>query len=310
MNQPIDRERAIYFRMRKGWSQPQVAKAVGCTTQTIYRIESGKQTYVRAGMMKKLCDVFGTTAEVLGGSAELFSDDASAAPLTLPVDVPLKARVSARVHNAFTLASLWYGIPVERMVELAPVALTYLFEQSLAHRRAKVAELRALFEQERALQSSLGHLGPGVAARSVEAEEALAQEETSLISNDVFGALITHTPDDFDSAADGPFAGYLRQASAGLPCIHSVDEVDAQGAVSYEICRDQALILTGGDESLADEIIRGTVLIDDMPRSLLRDTREVERVAWLRERSAEAHARADQFFRDLGINLNDLRGAS
>jgi transcriptional regulator with XRE-family HTH domain len=76
----MEREKLIAARLRKYWTQPQAAEAVGCDVTALNRWEKDKAT-PHAYHRQKLCDVYGCTAQELGLERETKeTSDAQSSP--------------------------------------------------------------------------------------------------------------------------------------------------------------------------------------------------------------------------------------
>ena len=90
---------------------------------------------------------------------------------------------------------------------------------------------------------------------------------------------------DYDKSEHNPFVVYLRQAApadAGVAAMRRFDRHSGE----FNVCREDALKLAGGDAELAASIVDGEVMLHTMPRELLNAGAVDARIAWLREQVA------------------------
>lgn len=307
MTQQIDPQRLVELRKRKNYSQANLAEKAVVTKQTVYRLENGRQKNLRKNTLLALCKALGVDEDVLSGRKPLPPLDAQPSSAVSAEEYQLNVRMDGAIRNAFTLTSLRYGISIPRMVELAPLLVGLVCEQSLKRRQEKLSELLTLFDHEDKLARNFPHLPGEIVALSFVGEEAIQGEQRSIKKRDVFGAKLAleHVDADYDEGADNPLVVYLREVAAGVPGVESVDRYDGRYGTEYRVCRDEALALAGGDVTLAEDILDGCVALHEMPRELFKKA-SAERVAWLRQKSEEARERADKFFAELGISAEDL----
>lgn len=292
MNQHIDPGRLKRLRTLRRLSQKQLAeKARPLNKQTIYRLEKGRVSNIRKTTIEKLCKALGVEADVLSGKMPI--------PIEYgPTDEPrdgdeyqLNVRIDGSLRNAFSLVALRYGIPTARIVELAAFLFVLAAEQSLEHRRSKLAELETLLDSEDALRENFPHL-PLSIAPGFEADDAIDEEKKSIDARDIFGAQL---PDDiferfgpvepdYDAGIHNPFVTHLREAALTHGEVVEIVSFDGRDDTSYRVCREDALKLAGGDEALADGILSGWAQLHEMERSLFKDEATAERLKWMQEK--------------------------
>ena len=304
MAQIINPDRLKQLRTRRKLSQKQLAeKARPLNPQTIYRLEKGRASNIRKTTIEKLCKALGVEADVLSGEKPIPAEDESATkPWYRGDEYQLNVRVDGELRNAFSLVALRYQIPIARIVKLAALLFVLTAEQSLERRRSKLAELEALRDRELELVRNFPHL-PASIYPSHEADDAIRAEKKSIAARDIFGSGI---PDDvfgsFSSvgrdSGENPFVIHLEEAASEFSDIAEIVSFGDSyvASDSYEVCREDAIKLAGGDEALADRILMGWVQLHEMPSDLLKDEAAAERMKWMRskvEATQRQHAEAD-----------------
>lgn len=286
MNQIVDPKRLKHLRhMRGDLSQAALAKKAGVNKQTVYRLEKERRP-INQKTLVRLSSALEVDPDVLTGVKSLPTTDQ---PLGEPADdstYQLKAPLDASKRNAFSLAALRYKVSVSRIVELAPFLFVLAAEGSLNQRREKVGELENALDSIADLKSKFPHLPAHITYARGDAEEAIQAEKTSIAACDIYAEAIPNNiywdDENFDSEQDNPFARYLKELSASTEGAANLDGLNSRSFTSYEVCRDQAITLAGGDESLADEIVNGFVVIHKIPRELLKEDATAARVEWIR----------------------------
>ncbi len=305
MTNGLDPNRLRQLRKLKDLTQDTLAKKARLTKQTIHRIEAGRQRNIRPKTIERLCQALGVEADVLSGKKPLPLHERQPADASDDSRYQLNVRLNGAVKNSFALAALHYQVPVARIVELAPLLFVVAAEQSLKRRREKLDELTRAFDDVEALQSNFLHLPPSIASSDY-SQDAFFAEKQSIDDRDIFGTKIpdeifTLSPvaDEYDESEHNPFAVYLKELAAATTGAANLDYFDARSLTSYEVCRDEALALSGGDKELADGILRGWALIHEMPRELLRPEAVAERIAWMRPKIDAARKEYEEFVQAL-----------
>ena len=207
MNKPLNPDRVRELRLSRKLSRKALAKKAGVSKETIYRLERGRQPGNRQSTQDGLMKAFGVELDVLTG-------DVPQSPTSVPEEsadggdrYQLNARVSGHVRNAFSLAARRYGVPIARIVDLAPFLFVLAAEGSLAWRRRELGELEARVHPWENLQENLPHL-PKMLLMNFEVAEALEAEETSIAARDILA-------DEHDAAKwDNPFVLYLKESQS------------------------------------------------------------------------------------------------
>jgi transcriptional regulator with XRE-family HTH domain len=286
MNQIVDPTRLKQLRHVRGeLSQDELAKKAGVNKQTVYRLEKERRS-IRQGTLVRLSRALDVEPDVLTGEKPLPNTDQS---LGEPVDestYQLKAPLDASTRNAFSLAAMRYKIPVSRIVELAPFLFVLAAEGSLNRRLERVGELEKALDSISDLNSKFPHLPAHITFARGDAEDAIQAEKASIAACDIFAEKIPNDiywdGETYDSDTENPFATYLKALAASTNGVANIDALDSRSFTSYQVCRDRAVKLAGGDESLADEIMNGWVVIHKMPRELLGEEATPARVEWIR----------------------------
>jgi transcriptional regulator with XRE-family HTH domain len=295
MNHTIDPSRLKELRTRSGLSQGALGEKAEIDKQTIHRIEAGHQQAVRTSTVEKLADALGVGREVLTGQAPLPEVDLVSvrARPSNDDDYSINVPVDGAIRNAFSLVQMRYRVPVARIVELAPFLFVLAAEASLARRAAKLAAIRNVFEQAESLLMELPYLGTSVLPDT----RYLDAEHRSIADRDVWGERLLDYAGGFDRVdcynerQYNPFVLHLKEAcptEAGVAEIHDFD----RSSIEFDVCYQDALKLTGGDEELANGIVNGEIMLHKMPRELFNNDAADARISWLREKR-DAH-RAEQ----------------
>jgi hypothetical protein len=184
---------------------------------------------------------------------------------------------------------------------LAPLLFLLAAEGSLDRRRAKLAELEALFQREDELRSNFPHL-PYLIAPGFEADDAIAEEYSSIENLDIFGRIIhddifdrfAPVANEYDAGKHNPFVTYLKEEASGKRSLAEVSYFGSGASTVCRVCQEDASALAGGDEELTECILEGGIQIHEMPRELLEKGATNARMAWMRPKLEEWRAREAQ----------------
>jgi transcriptional regulator with XRE-family HTH domain len=306
MNQTVDATRLRQIRTLQRLSQDDLAKKAGLNKQTIYRLEMGGRP-TRRRTLDCLSRALGVDADVLVGKKPVAIEDR---PAQEPPDnntYQVKAPLDAALRNAYSLVALRYNIPASRIVELAPLLFVLLAEGSLAWRRDKLAELQNVYEKIWQLRPSFPHLPATVTLPRGSSEEGIAAEQASINAKDIFADTIPNDiywdvpHQEYDESNDNPFVRYLRELASSIGAVAEIESLAPKYFTSYQVCRDEAIRLAGGDESLADGVLNGWALIHKMPPDLIRQEASAQRVEWMRP-MIEAALRAQEEFQNMSLD--------
>jgi transcriptional regulator with XRE-family HTH domain len=277
------------LRERRHLSQEALAKKSGVSAQQIWRIETGetgKQKTVRALTVERLACALGVAPEILTGQAPLPEPEPTRTVRKSDEDYSINVSVDGAVRNAFTLVAMRYRVPIARIVELAPFLFVVAAEASLERRRDIAKNLEEAFDHARSLVLSRPY-------HSIDYwlyDDALASEKRSISTRDLLGDTLSGQPSEYDESQHNPFVTYLEDAAPSDAGVTSIRRFD-RASVEFEVCREDVLKLTGGDEELTESVLAGEVILHAMPRELFNSDAADARVAWLREKR-DAHRAA------------------
>ena len=315
--QVVNPDRLRQLRALRGLkSQEDLARTAHLNKQTVYRLENGRVSRIRAATVEKLCKALKVAPDVLAGKMPIPDGDG---PTREPVEgdkYQVPGRVDGSTRNALSLVARRYRIPITRIVELAPLLFALAAEQSLERRRSKLAELEAHFDHEDSLRENFPHL-PMTIAPSFEAADTIDEEKKSVADRDILGSgLSDHIferfgpiQESYDAAEHNPFVTYLKEASSKYSSVIEIKSFHGHGLTNYVVCREDAMKLAGGDEVIAHGILVGWVQLHEIPRELLKDDAITKRMEWMRPRVEAGQKQVDEFWdeitQDLGEKTND-----
>lgn len=297
MTDQIMPERFMRAMGRKRLTAKQVqrlAKNAGheISLRAISRYRSGTAPQgVRAGTVELLAKALGVGPDYLRGVAP--DTDAEDAPSTFLAETRWTVRLPTTVRNAYSLVAWRYGIPVSCVVELAPLVFMLMAEKSLSVRRVHLQELERAYEARLAVRKNAQHL-PIRAAADGTAEQIYAAEAGSIEQRDLFGEKLWNDQricdetfdSDFDDELRNPFAVFLHGLVQELDAPAKVEGITATHA-AYALCPDIALAVAGGDETLSEGILDGSIPLHEMPHDLLSRAASRDRMEWLRAKAAD-----------------------
>jgi len=274
----------------------------GVDKQTILRIEHGKVKRPRKHTIESLARALGVEPAVLEGRTPSPGDGEN-----LWQDrSPLKMSITDATHNALKLASLRYCVLPEKIVELAPLLFCWAAETSLRRRSESLDELE---QQQGVLQEIQINAFPHLSYRMTEMDWDIAQAERQAISRrDLFGPddetcdqpdfVLAHRGDE-DIA--NPFEQFLSQLASETAPLTAFEACSRYGDPRYAVCRDIALSVTGGDETLADEILNGNAPLHRAPAGLGKVEQRAALIEWLKKEAAASQDRWAKLFDDLDL---------
>src|SRR5215216_4570180 len=141
----IDPERLKQLRNQRRLTQEALAKKARLDKGTISRFERERRP-IRKTNLDRLARAVDVDPEVLIGVKPMPEDSREPVAPALASGYQLNVRVDGAIRNAFSLAALYYKIPVRRIVELAPLLFVVAAEGSLKRRGEKLAELEAALQ--------------------------------------------------------------------------------------------------------------------------------------------------------------------
>jgi hypothetical protein len=265
---------------------------------TAYRLWGGKSGGKKSGVKQsvklravkpeKLAAVLGVDVAVLTGEAPMPAPDEDAEPSATHGVSTLKVRIKSTAYNALVSNEMRYRVPVPTQVELAALLFHVVAQRSLRHRREALEEISAKEEALRAAGDEAAPHLPPLVLRGF-AEDALAEEETSIEEEDLFGERHFEHSELCglfeDPSGRNPFAAQIRRLAEVLSEDERAVGVEKE-EVDYRINRPQAMAIAGGDKELAEAVLDGRVSLEGM-RNLLAEERREDRVAELRRRFNE-----------------------
>lgn len=293
------------LRKAKGWSQEELAEKTRLKDlpridkQTISRLERGDRAATRSRTIEQLARALNVDSAVLTGEAP--APDMPRERSSLDSRSQLNVRAGTGPRNALTLASRRYGVDPSQIVELAPFLFVWAAEESLRQRREHIAEVERACEAAQNTEREIRHLP---LPNFTYSEEKIAAEYESINHRDLFGASIEE--EDFldpyfrfDEGTENPFAVFLRKLAAPLGDVATFEEWSGSWTPAYRVCPDEAAELVGGDRERADEILRGLVALNEMPKEIRQLDKTKERAEWV-------HAKAEEYRRQRECDFADL----
>jgi transcriptional regulator with XRE-family HTH domain len=279
------------LRRRRGWSQERLAEMAKVNKQTISRIERGEPENPRENTIKRLAHALGAEPAQLTLEAVTPESDHSE-----PVRRarPSGFGVSKNANNFLYLISERYLVRPWQVMELAPLLFCWAAEMSLHERRRRLTKLEEACQAARVLEKGMPHLPP---PNFIYSEEKIAAESRSIDAHDIFG--MCFGDDDFSEGPshslgdgeDNPFAVFLAKLVEQISDVATFEGFSPIDYPCFEVCREEALEIVGGDETLADRILSGVVNLYEMPKDLQGIVgRTTDRAAWVQ-------AQADAFMR-------------
>jgi transcriptional regulator with XRE-family HTH domain len=282
----------IEARSKKRWTQADLSEATKphINISTISRIERKKETRVRESTLKEL-----------GRALEVSPDSLRAKPEKPEAErEALKLRIDNCARNALTLVAKRYGIRRESIVEAAPLLFFIAAEKCLQERRKHVAEIERAADSLWHLQRKTRHLP----VQWPIDDAGITSEKESIEARDLFGENVIEDTDRFlgelrgyEEAEHNPFVTFLRSSleEVGGP------DTDLETLTwlpdrspEYEICKEEAAELVGGDKKATRAIHWGFAPLHDMPKAS-----PAERAEWARSRWDECWGDLDDLFADL-----------
>ena len=270
----INSETFKKLRNKNGLSQQTLADASGVSKKTIARIESGKEKgEPRGDTVKLLAKALRVEPEVL--NLEPDSEKVKGEEFRQSGTRRVPVHLNAETVLAYDLACDRYGVEWRLILDGAPIFFTLLAEMSLADRRRRVEDMKAIIPD---------HL------YSNRQEDDIAGEENSIAKRDLFAGLIIGS-----GVWPNPFCNFLSQKAKDLDPDDDVlahedlrwafDElgfIDSSSDI-FKTCRKN---LTGGSTRADYAFSHGYVRINQIPKELRGEDGDVisERVKWLEDK--------------------------
>jgi|SRR5665213_682263 len=283
----IDPSRLKQLRNSRRWTQHQLAENTKfgrdpkIDPRTISRLEQGKQADARGNTIKKLARAFGVEPEVLTGEAPIPENrrqDHSASQSSI--------QISACARNALYLIYERYHVRPWQVIEIAPFLLCWAAEASLRQRRSRLEEVERLYLSARDRERNIEHMR---ISSSTDLEEKFKVERESIESRDLFGYQL----DDAGLAryshewTENPFARFLNGLAEDFEGAIEFGGFSSIDYPEYTVCQEEAERLVGGDQTLAERILSGTIALNEMPDEIRDSYDSVDRAKWVRSKVAE-----------------------
>jgi transcriptional regulator with XRE-family HTH domain len=303
----INAQKLIMLRKRANLTAEALAEEAKIGRATITRIENGHTASHNSNTVKRLAKVLGCRPDDLGTAPEV---EAQATLFASRRATPYE--MSTACQNSLALVALRYDEKPEVILELAPLLFDIIARESLIERRQNLTELLAHREAISAMSPRFPHLS-GRFTCDWAAEEFDHREDISIRRNDLRGEFVhadetlsdSYYPHDFDDECDNPFVAHLKRRCERLgeqgyepPC---VDAVSRWMGPVYELGLTEAKTLAGGEEDLAQAIVRGSVPITSIPKELMKDERLSDRQGWMRQRMSESAKQTSALLAELGL---------
>jgi transcriptional regulator with XRE-family HTH domain len=292
------------LRLKRGWSLDRLSAEAGVNRQTIYRLESGKTKTTRSHTLDRLAKALQTTSEVLCGDE---IDVAAIAQDTTPKS-QMNVRLPRDVRNAISLVAVRYGVNASSIIEAAPLLFLCAAELSLQARQEKLDRYQERLSEIDA-DDTLPHV-PISELRDWRMDAALSREQESIDARDIFGGLVHEFDEDaefygvsFVDSEKNPLVEFVRNWVKQIKGA-SLDSWHPEYGASFEIGREDASALVGGDEEAIGHIMAGRAAIHELPRELRKQDDTVGRAKWAREQGEQwlrdhPPVDIDQVYRDL-----------
>jgi len=286
----------------KGLSLADLAKRARINKQTIWRLTADKVTKARDRTIEQIAHVLKVDSRVLTGEVSVPEESSDSEPVTSKNQ--LNVRVGTAQRNALNLVARRYRVSPSQIVELAPLLFVWAAEESLRRRQERLSKLDQVLDQTKTLGRELRHLSPQMNIFSY-ADDAIAAEQSSINERDLFGSSIkldlAGMGPDFDADYENPFAMFLRELGSSFSAVATFEEWSGSWSPRYRVCPEEAAELVGGDSNRADEILRGDVALNEIPKEIRKHGMEKERAEWVR-------AKAEEYRRVFADDFAELEG--
>jgi len=284
----------------KGLSLADLAKRAKINKQTIWRLTADKVTKARDRTIEQIAHVLKIDSRVLTG--ELNAPEASADSEPVTSKNQLNVRVGTAQRNALNLAARRYKVAPSQIVELAPFLFVWAAEESLRRRQERLSKLDQVLDETKTLGQQFRHLSPQLNIFSY-ADDAIAVEQSSINERDLFGSSIkldlAGVGPDFDPDNENPFAMFLRELGSSFDPVATFEEWSESWSPRYRVCPEEAAELVGGDSDRADEILRGDVALNELPKEIRKHGMEKKRAEWVRTKAEEYRRALAEDFAEL-----------
>ena len=282
----------------KGLSLADLAKRAKINKQTIWRLTADKVAKARNHTIEQIAHVLKVDSQVLTGEVSVPEGSLDSEPVTSKNK--LNVRIGTAQRNGLNLVAGRYRVAPSEIVELAPYLFVWAAEESLRRRQERLSQLVQVLDQTKTLGRELRHLSPQLNI-FLYADDAIAAEQSSINERDLFGSSITldlaGVAPDFDADDENPFAMFLRELGSSFSAVATFE--GWSGSPRYRVCPEEAAELVGGESDRADEILRGDVALNEIPKEIRKHGMEKERAEWVR-------AKAEEYRRVLADDLAEL----
>ena len=259
--------------------------------QTIHKIEAGHVRTTKLSTAKSIAKALMVDVKVLTGEADMPQELGTTETPTLePYYLPASHVFSRKQFQALQAVAMRYRVPVGTIFEYAPALFAIAAEQSLRHRAATLDTLKEQVRTLAGLHDSLPHLGQFPFYPRDYGDMAVA-EQISIERRDIYGKATLAKIDDeeeqypvdpADKLVTNPFVTFIRQAAEAVDLDVERDFMSPD-ELRLSLPWTWFDAITGGDEELNRELARASILLRDIPRSLMKRDRLSDRQDWLRE---------------------------
>jgi hypothetical protein len=185
-------------------------------------------------------------------------------------------------------------------VELAPFLFCCVAEASLNERRERLQQVKLACDAAKNAQGRMRHLPKPDLSPS---EEQIAAEQDSIDREDIFGMFLDELGprgQSYNDARDNPFALFLDKLADATNGVATFEAYAGRDFPDYRVCIQEAEHFADGDSELAEEILRGHVALQDMPKELRKNGSWKDQAAWVR-------SKAEQFRKEMIRRIEERR---
>lgn len=254
-------------RTKRNWSQKQLAKEAGISSDQIGRWERSKEPRkIRTQSQEKLSKALRvpweelTRMPVRDEILARFDDELGR--------VQLNIRVHRKVRNALQHVCLRYSLRPADVIKLAPLLFFIIAEKSLVHRQANLEAMEEQLGQLECDSSAVArHLAVGLNFRDSLVDEALNSEHQSISQRDILGKHVQlENSYQADPECSNPFVNYLNALMADIPIgLVDIDYFEWGGDIDYSFTDQTLQEATGiegetyAEKTILDAITEGEV---------------------------------------------------
>lgn len=272
------------LRKAQGWSQQELADKAKIEKKTIGRLESANGGEARESTARLLASALklgNPRILALGPESEAVRDEVSRINFDSGGSGP-RVHIDSETALAYDMVEEHYGVEMHRLIEEAPMLFTLLAEASLAERRRRVEDARAVLEEfNRALPEHLADSG-----------WAYEEEEESIGRRDLFrhpGDLEWDDPRWEEYRKNGnPFSNFLKGLAENLEtgngALEPADvEFDPDISCRGYLFPELRARITGGSPRADWALSHGHARLAQIPKRLRGEGEDAarERAEWL-----------------------------